>query len=365
MALPNIRGASAQASMVTGGGSNAYALSFNWNAPAGCPSQAFVIERARALGDCPFTLTQPTASTDVAVVDVRVLATDAGFDVTFNGEAGGQPFIRQLHTASCEEAAEATALLVAMMVQAESALEPPKETPAAVESPNSNAQPPLEARTVTASVNTDNASPLATQANVVAPPQRLPIATALPRDTGVAADNRDSPKHWGLGAALSANQAVLPSTALGVIAHLSYDYGWWRVAAEGAWLPPVDQRLRSNPAIGARLSLWNTTLRTWFCQPLALGNIDAGGVVTLAGEVGRLRGQAYGTEDATTRSVLWLAASGGVGGLVKFSPQWTSVLLVEALVPITRTEFNLRNVGQLRAPADVGSRVRLGLEARF
>jgi hypothetical protein len=332
-----------------------------------------VVARARELGESSFTLQQPsstststsTATADVAVVAVDVRENAGEFDVAFEGTASGQPFTRQLRTSTCNEAAEATALLVAMMVQTGSAT---TAAPDAVVSSSADSAPG------TRNVNTDAPLDKPQSSSPVTPkqavPSRKPIAAALPRDADTDRSNLDSPHYWSIGAALSANQAILPTTALGVVAHLGYEYRWLRFSVEGAWLPPVDQRLHDTPDIGARVRLWSAALRTrfWqpvFWQPVGLASVNAGWFVTLAAEVGSLRGEAYGTEDATARAALWLAGSGGVGGLVKISETWSAVLLAEAVIPVTRTEFNLRNVGPIDAAGAVGARTRLGLEAQF
>lgn len=353
-----------------------YSVVFEWQAPLVCEtSWSAVVARAALLSGVPIRASQaggvPTSG-DVPLVAATVAAAPTGFELSFEGRERGQTFTRQLHTEYCSEAAEAAALLLSMMAQ-----------PGGFE-PKGTAEPGAsELAPVTSGSNLPSEVPAVAPTPVPAPnaatsgqrsAKATPAATVVVPQaaaTGADATVKDAPTepaaatthHWNFGAAVSASHWVLPTTAFGVVGGLTFASGSLRASLEGAWLPAVERRLLSEPSVVGRVSQWNVAARGWYWRPLP--GLHGGWTATLAAEAGQLRGQAYGTDAWLSRSVLWLAASGGGGAFVNVTPSWGAVLLVEAVLPLTRVQFDLRNVGSLEPAASVAVRARLGIEAQF
>jgi hypothetical protein len=265
-----------------------------WAAPEQCPTSADVDERVEH---------RVGSDRDVAPIDVTVHAGPDGFTADL-GDA------RTLSSASCDELANAVALIVARMV-----LEEPVVAPAAAEPPSM----------------------------VVA----APIVVAQP-----------APPAWRFGARLSAASGLGAQPGVGLGGELAVPIAWrkwfiepagalWKRSSADALGGTVDVALRTvTLRIGARLP--ELPIRAW-----------------LAADFGELHGNGEQFMDDRSGAGGWFGLGAGASFAWHLYDRYALVVGGEALAAVVRPTFELATGDVIYRPGAVAGRLALGVEASW
>jgi hypothetical protein len=287
-------------------------FTFTWNAPEACPSRERVqMEIARLLGGAIEIAHEDD-------LDVRASVTHGiGWSVVLTTRVSGQLGRRSIEAPSCESVAEATALIVALMID-----------PDAVAA---QAQGPKGRRV----------------------PAPSPRAAAVARPLGVVA---------GLHA--QGRLATLPNVDLGMGVGLGLVGRRWLLDLRGTYGLRRDQLAYLSSRSGAYGRFNISTGALAAC--LNLGSTALAFGPCAVAEAGWVSAEGYGTTQGFSRHAPWAAL--GAGGYLWFAVghHLLLVLQADALVPIWRPEYVFRNLPGVvfRAPA-VGGRFLAGIAWRF
>ncbi|MDB5216346.1 MAG: putative secreted protein [Myxococcaceae bacterium] len=284
----------------------ARAADLEWVAPSGCSSRESVLDAVtRALGS--------SSTADVGAIRARAVVESSGRGwrvqlSTANGE-------RTLAADTCEQLAEAVALILALAVEPARATAQPEERAAPPEPEKEAALPASTAA---------KASLLAIGAGQVADFGTMPSAAA---GAEIFAAIRVPPLRIEVAGALWApqRQSVVGTSAGGELMLISG-------VAHGCFLPVLD-RFELGGCVGAGVDSMNANA----FGPIVVSR-GSGAWIVLAGEA------------RVGLSLLpWLAIHAGFG----------------LQVPVTRPSFVIEGVGQVHRPAPLSGRQALTLEARF
>jgi hypothetical protein len=294
-------------------------FTFAWLAPAGCPSSTEVDEEiARLLGGPAHA---PSRG------DLRVRASvghEALWLVTLDTTSGTTSGHRTISAASCEGLANATALIVALMID-----------PTAV---------------AARSLKTEKLEP------PPPPPSKSPESLAIPPA------QRTTKGLAGVGAVGSLG--ALPSADLGIGVALGLAGLRWRVELRAAYSPRWVKSATMSDPTGAygRFHLFTGMLAG--CLTLRQPAFDWGPCVDF--ESGVVNGEGVGATVTSSRTTAWLGLGGG-GFLAFRASQWLRFPVhIDAIVPLWRPDFTFRNIDNpiFRAWA-VGGRMTAGVEVQF
>lgn len=296
-------------------------VELGWQAPADCPdaaaAQAVV---ARLLGDAVHDPERAVRA------DVRIERDTTGFRARVRIDQGERELVAQ----SCEEIADAAALIVAMAID-------PRiggaGEPTAIPEPPPTIDPPAAVPIAT----TPPAEAIAIERPAPPPPPRP--RRARPRAILRAGGG------VGIGAVRAASAVTMLAVAIAGRR--------WRVELDGAaWLP----RTRPGPdATGIRVVGWSVGLRG--CGSPVAARVE---VPICAGvRAGALHGRGVGDLDAHRRRVPWIAATLGTGLWGWITPRFALALDVDGELALTRPAFVVEPAGfVVRAP-------RAGVRALF
>lgn len=288
------------------------AADVTWTAPAGCPDTAAVrakIERrldGRSLADL--------------AIDVRV--TRSGNRLTATIEAGVNE--RTLTAAKCSELADAVALIVAQLAQAQRRVE---------------VTVPIE---VTA---------------LVPPVARPELALRMP----VAEERPQQPAAWtaGVRALALSGIGMTPEVGVGadVSAFVQRDTRFLEVGY-AKWVPRPMQILASESGT-VQFDLQLVAVRGgWASTKMPLR-----GWIGL--EVGQMHGEGPALRAPDSGVGRWVAISSGFGVGWPISPRTRLVGTFEVAVPIERAEFQFMDGSEVREPAPISARSALGVEVAW
>lgn len=303
-------------------------IELRWDAPAGCPARdAVADEIAARIGDHA-----PDAR---ITADVRVTADDAGAYTVEVGLAGDVVGHRSVRASSCEEAATATAVVIAIAATSAHATEVPEAPP----TPDPLAPTPRPARP---------APPPAT--TIQEPPAPAAPADARPRGiTGIAVAARG-------GVDVGSIPGVAPLVG-GAVELLGARWHAWvgglhrfgsRRSASGA--ADLGGRFRMDAGqLGAGPRLRWGTFELPLRAAIELGAITARGTGELVPRDSRR---------------LWAAALVGAGARWVPIPRLAVELGVEAVVPLLRPRFRVGSI-PIATVGPIGVRAWLGLSVRF
>ena len=339
---------------------DARAVTLRWTAPAECPDGAYVQgEIARLLGG-------QAQGTDAHVDATAVATHPAGgsWHVDLVTHTASSKGARALDADSCRALADATALILAMMVNPTKVLE--------VSASASSSLPPLPAPTTPAASSWSSASsapPAATAAPPLATTSASPPPTAsAPRDDPAPATSSTSAARarWSIAAGGLVDAGSFPSIAFGATASLAVTAGALRVEAAGSYVPSARTSLADRPG-SAVFSLTSASLRVGVVLPFGARWLEwtpVAGVelAQIKASSDRIASPAEGTTGRTSVSL-------GVIALLPLGSAFALRLLVEGLAPLQRTEFVIDQLagGQSvvhREPLVVG-RASLGVSLRF
>ena len=311
-------------------------VELDWQAPPTCPSGSNVLQRAEQLLRHSAAPKEP--------VRARAIVVDAGeaYSVTLETQQGTQTWHRTLRAPSCEELADAAALVVAMAVDPDlggaKAGDPPPQARSAADDDQDRLVAPIVAPLPAALPPTP------------APPTASPPGEASPLFSVHAAAR-------ALG-----DVGALPRPALGVEIAAGAGVSALRVELTGTLLPGVREVTATAPDRGGEIGLWAIGPR--LCYELVLGSVRALGCAGLEG--GQITGDGFGATSWTdTRSATWLAARIGGRVVIELWPAASASLALEGVAPVTRPEFVLENLGRVHRPSALNARLGLGVELHF
>jgi len=291
-------------------------LTLSWQGPAGCPSRDELREGiARLLGG------------DIRVpqggkLEARALVTHGQtWAVEIETELAGQPGHRSIEAASCHDLANATALIVALMID-----------------------------------------PDAVAAHATQP---RPVVATPPAD--VSAKGR-SPTNVLLGIHAAGSQGTLPSWDAGLGAELGLAGRFWRAELRGTYGLRRDQKAGVAAPAGAfgQFNFVSAALAGCF-------NLRAGGLAygpCLDAEAGMVSAQGFGISQSLPAHTLWLALGGGLYASLPLRHRLSLPLHLDVLAPLRRSEFVFKDeTGKVtsrvfQAPV-AGGRLSAGIELSF
>jgi hypothetical protein len=319
-------------------------LAINWSAPPNCARIARVRQDVAELAG-------PNAGAGARATLVVTEAAGAWrAQLTLSGTVQGQ---RSLSADSCDAAARAAALVIALAVNPEAAsrlsekllapvaAEPPPPAPAAEEPAPPAPEPPLP----------------------VLPNGRLPEVVL--GDPPVRYIDRSPRLEFGAGA--TGEFGLLPEFSFGVAAAAGLKADWFRTELELALFPSRYTSYRAAPNFGGRFAMGSLSLRT--CARLLDHEVSAHLCGALRGHQLRAEGEATSEvgEDERARFATFkrnaAPASATLGGLFAWpSRSWIALQTrAEAVFPLSRPEFVIEGLGRVHRPEAVGVTALLGV----
>jgi hypothetical protein len=312
------------------------ATELRWEAPTDCPTQAEVARRIAGL----------VGEASAAPLRVVFQVERRGETWHLAGEISGvaDSGRRELSAASCEELADAAALIVAIAIDptmapivpvaptpvAEPVVEPEPEPVAVVEGPAAVVSvEPIEAESVPVA-----AKPVAARRRV----------SAL---VGVAG---------GLGLGGIGSPTGLLRLALGVRGDR-----WSAAVVQDVWLPR-GLEVSAMPAYGGRFWLYSAGLRG--CGVVPAGRVQVPLCATIA--AGVMSGEGTGALAVSlSRRAPWVAASVGPGLRVPLGRGFGLLFAAELAVVLARSKFEITREGVVCCEGRVGGQFTGGIELRL
>jgi hypothetical protein len=309
-----------------------------WEAPAECPSVEDVVASVHALA--PGVLSDPSPARVFA--SVRVV--EARYEVELRLHDGEDEFRRAFVGDSCEEVAEAIALVVAVLLDpVVSASNVQTRTTADVPPTPVIEAVPLEPPTPAAEDPIEDPAP-----SIESPRRPMPVRRARVRaGLKLVGGGGYGPTNAGFGE-LGATAAVFSER--------------WRVELGGTWTPR--RVLRSDDEIGGRIDGWRVAARGCFVP--RVGARDRLELPLCPGfELGQVRGRGLDELPVTlTASFPWIAVALGQG--LWFAPIERLAIGVglQLAVPLRGGRFLIETV-EVQRIAPVSVRGIVGIEVRL
>jgi hypothetical protein len=310
------------------------ALTLEWEAPPGCPGARATLDRIESLlGDSPGARERVQARGSVRRSDRGV------WELSLETAQSAQRFERSVRAESCEEVTEAGALIIALAI-----------------APNlsSGGSQFVELARQPESSESPSPKPPAT----VAPTPEEPARST----EGARADAESRAKRAAalrVVAAALCDVGTLPRPALGAELGAALSLRPLYVEVVGTVLPDARETIADDR--GGDISLLGGGVRV--CYAAQGGRLS--GRACAGAEFGRLQGTGVGASWSVSQDVFWSAGRVGVAGSYAFSSALALRAGIEALVPVSRPEFILENVGPVHQPAAVAGRLAVGLELSF
>jgi len=298
------------------------ALTFSWQAPAGCPSRDEVsAEIARLLGG---SIRIPRGGDIKASA---VVAHGPTWSLAMETELAGRPGRRSLEAASCQDLADAAALIVALMID-----------------PNAVAA---------------HATPLRPVA-VPPPPVEAPPAT----QPDPAPETKRRAVEYLVGIHATGSYGTLPSIDAGLGGGIGLQGRRWRAELRGTYGLRRDQKAMAAAPAGA-YGQFNFTAAA-FAGCFNFGRESLAFGPCAGGELGAVSAKGFGVTQGFPANTLWSALGAGGYAAVSLGHHLSLPLHLDVLAPLRRSQFVFKNEPQVvfQAPA-VGVRMSAGIELNF
>ncbi len=254
---------------------------------------------------------------------------------------------RSIEAGTCSGLANATALIVAIMVD-------PDRAGAAASAPAASTAAPAPAPPPPPAVQPQTPAP--------APPAAAPAP--LPADGPGSRPSPIGPPRWAAGAWALVDTSTLPSVAYGVGGGVAVLLWHLRADAAVGFLPPSTYRVSSESGVGADMSLWAGSIDLAYVLsrgPLELA-LGAGAEVAHISAIGvALNEPVVGVPGGAT----WPALRAGA---TLTAPIYKPIFLrlsVDAVAPLQRPKFVIDPLGTVHQPSAITARLGLGAELRF
>jgi hypothetical protein len=305
-------------------------VELGWRAPAECPDVAHArgaIDRLLA-GHAPADDRRVTA-------DVVIERGGRGFRARVRVDDGASVGERELDSASCEEVADAAALIVAMAVD-------PRLAGEAVDEGDPEAVAPIPAP-----------PPDASEQGVAATDDRTSTSTSTSTSTNAPAvvaaqrpPQRGSLKFIGRAAG-GVGYGSVPTVSGVVMIAFALAGARWRVELDVDVWTPRTRRPPANSAIGVRVLGWTLGVRG--CGSPLARRLE---IPLCAGvRAGALHGSGVGRLQSSRELAPWVSATFGAGLWGWITPRFALALDVDGLVSITTPAFDTQPAGfVVRAP---------------
>lgn len=319
-------------------------MEFSWVAPNDCVDGAAVVTRAAAQSRGERRAVEASGIVEGSA--------ELGYTLRLSISTDGVAEARELRAASCDELADAAALLLAVaadtsgQVQASAEVE---ETPAPAE-PESLPEPEPEQRPEQQPRPADE--PAAT-GDTEAPRSPQPPRPAKP-SLAIAAVVRVD--------AIGQLFRILPRAAgFGVAGAAGLDVGPARIEARGQYFLAQSRDYGEPSAAGGDFDLW--TLGAAACYVPRTGRWAfplCGGA-----EAGSMRGRSRGVQDVGDAASAFVALT--VDGAVAYAPlRWLALRLgLQGVASVRRPEYHVRDLDLLFRAGPAGMRITGGIEVRF
>lgn len=317
-----------------------------WEAPAGCPDEAQLRERldgmlARA---SPERRDAPQLRAHARVQETSPGRFTLALEITTRDGVSA----RAIEAASCVELADATALLIAMMIDPAAAIDaeppplppPPPPPPTDVPEETEPSPPPT-----TEAPPTEHAPEEAAPH----PPPERPPATRAAIGADLALGGAGLP---GFGAGFGLSVAVLRTHLRGELFGRTH-------------LP----RTRALPGLEEGGAAVRYQLAGGGVRGCGVGRVGARARVELFGclgvELGAMRGEGIDLPVSASRTLLWAAALVTPGLAVALAPRLALVARADLGVALARPRFAVLNYGDVYRAPPLSYVVSLGLELRL
>ncbi len=290
-------------------------VDLEWDAPPDCSSKSRVLgEVARLIG------TAPRRVHARAVVDQQS-AGALQIRIELRGDVEG---VRQLSAHSCDAAARAAALIIALAIDPQAASVVTQQ----LEQAESDRTPP---------------EPSAARAAPARPSS--PHAQA---GTSARSSSGEAPLRGVLLSGIVGEQARVPGFAVGAVLGGGLRDDWMRFDLSLYFVPTAHAAVAGSPDQGADFTAGGLTAR--FC-PRAVDS-ELAVFTCLGAHATRIWAEGTGVPETTNRHRdVW---SAGLGGKLRWpgAGAWAAELDLELIVPFTRPEFAIENLGLVyRVPA--------------
>ena len=373
------------AALITSQAPGETGISLDWRAPAECPGEAQIMANVERL------LGSRTARPAEPIEVVASVSRDkSGFRVRIETRKA-EAQVRELRGASCAAIANATALILAMMIDPSVASAARATAPSGSSDPPAPAPPspppaaPAEAQTPPSpagSVGTPAPAPSGApgQPGTAVPSTRGPSAApprpSTPARAAAAPPPTSTPKR--AAAALPAQAppapAVAPRLSFGLMGWAGADVGTLpgptagfgvtglsRYGAQqfelgaGVWLDR-SARIRERPPAGGDIGL--VAMAAGTCRSLLQGIVVLSPCLAL--ELGVMHASGFGVTTTQHASIFWAALRGGASLTYRPTESLGLVLRLEGVLPLTEPRFLLGGVGEVHQPTP-GARGTLGV----
>jgi hypothetical protein len=284
-------------------------LTLSWQAPLGCPARDELrAEIARLLGG---TIRVPSGG------DIKARAVvlhEQTWSLTIETQSAGRPGQRSIEAASCQDLADATALIIALMVD-----------------------------------------PDAVAANATNP---KPVPATPPPDSRPAPAMQRRSVQYLVGVHAAASQGTLPSFDLGIGGGVGLAGRRWRVELRGTY------GLRRDQKAGAYGEFNFAAAALAACFNFQWGGVALGPCAD--GELGLVSAKGVNVDESFPAQTLWAALGAGAYAAIPLGPHLSLPLHLDVLAPLRRTEYMVKNVpGRVYQAPAVGGRLSAGIELHF
>jgi hypothetical protein len=306
-ALPALAALAAALAPAAGRSAEPERVDLRWSAPPECPGAAAVkAEVDRLLG--------PEGARPPRPIEVTAsVVHDDVWRVHLETPGQGATRVRELRGASCAALADATALILALMIDPAVASRPAPPAPSAPPPP---APPPPP---------TISAPP---------PPPPAPVTAPVPAAPAPPPPVRTS---FRLAGWAGADVGSLPGISAGFGFSAAFLYGPQRFEIGAAYRPPVAGTVALHASTGGDVELITGSIGA--CRNLVTAPVEIGPCAAF--ELGRLHAEGFGVTSPGSGSALWAAA------------------------PLVRPRFVLQNVGSVHQPSPASGRASAGIEILF
>jgi len=309
-------------------------VELSWTAPERCPSAEAVRRRAERILGRPLSVAEGEKLTVWAAVTPPSEAQP--WSVTVETDTGQRRASRTVQAASCNELANATALIVAILID-----------------PNVGVSEPAEA-------------PPSAQADVALPTQApSPADVQAIDEQGRAADavTGRSASRWSIGAMGGVLTGLVPGSTFGLGLQGAFSWKALRTSVGASFWLPARATIGAGEAQGADLQLSSAFAKLCF-------QIDTPTLVPAlcpGAEISALRGKGFGPGvEPQARTAVFASLSAGGALLMRYSERVSLLLDVDALFPLGERQFVFAgsDPAVVYAPS-VGFRLTLGAQWSF
>ena len=291
------------------------ALTFSWQAPADCPSREDLrAEIARLLGG------DIRVPRDGDIKARAVVAHGQTWSLAIDTELAGRPGHRSIEAASCQDLANATALIIALMID-----------------------------------------PDAVAAHAT-PPKPIPAPPSV--QAGPAPAEQPRAVEYLAGIHVAGSYGTSPSVDVGLGGGIGLAGRRWRAELRGTYGLRREQKAMAAAPAGAYGRFGFTAATLAACFNLGRDGLAFGPCADY--ELGVISARGVGVSESLPAQTLWSALGAGADAAIRLGSHFSLPLHVDVLARLRRTEFVFKNEpGRVfQAPA-VGVRIGLGVELHF